>query len=114
MGILFEDAILYEESLGDPDNWTIKFDHLARKKAQQAWRESTSNLTLHSQHPSSLRDEDLLFYGSFVYGNVVVACSGVQQWYDMLISGWIAVAIEQLAMHEYQTEKAENPTKTYR
>ena len=44
----FEDAILYEESLGSPDNWTIKFDHLARKKAQQAWRESTSNLTLHS------------------------------------------------------------------
>ena len=109
-----EDAILYEESLGNPGNWTIKFDHLARKKAQQAWRESTSNLTLHSQHPSSLRDEDLLFYGSFVYGNVVVACSGVQQWYDMLISGWIAVAIEQLTMHEYQTEKAENPTKSYR
>ncbi|MFI3276053.1 hypothetical protein [Vibrio sp.] len=110
----FEEAVLYEESLGTPETWNIEFDRLARQKAKQAWRESTSNISLQSQHPTSLRDEDVLFYGSFVYGNVVVACSGVQQWYDMLISGWIAVAIEQLTMHEYQTQKIENPTKAYR
>ncbi|WP_264876809.1 hypothetical protein [Vibrio agarivorans] len=110
----FEDAILYQTSLGDPDSWTIRFDHLAQKKAAQAWRESTSNVQLQQIHPSSLREEDVLFYGSFVYGNIVVACSGVQQWYDMLISSWIALAIEQLMMHEYQTQKIENPTQTYR
>lgn len=110
----FEDAVLYETSLGNPEAWTIPFDDFARKKAQQAWRESTSNIQLQSQHPASLRDDDLLFYGSFVYGNVVVACSGVEQWYDMLVSGWIAVAIEQLTIHEYQTVKLENPTQKTR
>lgn len=110
----FDDAVLYETSLGTPESWSTPFDQLARKKAQQAWRESTSNIQLQTQHPASLREDDVLFYGSFVYGNIVVACSGVEQWYDMLISGWIALAIEQLTMHEYQTIKLENPTQTYR
>lgn len=110
----FDDAVLYETSLGTPESWSTPFDQLARKKAQQAWRESTSNIQLQTQHPASLREDDVLFYGSFVYGNIVVACSGVEQWYDMLISGWIALAIEQLTMHEYQTTKLENPTQTYR
>lgn len=110
----FEDAILHEASLGKPNEWTIPFDQLARKKAQQAWRDGSANINHQTLHPASLREDDLLFYGSFVYGNIVVACSGVQQWFDMLVSGWIAVAIEQLAMHEYQTTKIENPTQTYR
>lgn len=110
----FEDAILYQTSLGNPQEWTIPFDHFARKKAQQAWRNSTANMNTQTLHTSSLREDDLLFYGSFVYGDVVVACSGVEQWYDMLVSGWIAVAIEQLSMSEYQNNKINNSTKTYR
>ncbi|WP_413699841.1 hypothetical protein ACLKMH_21165 [Psychromonas sp. KJ10-10] len=110
----FEDAILYETSLGTPESWTIPFDQFARKKAKQAWRESMANIEVQNLHPSSLRDDDILFYGSFVYGNVVVACSGVEQWYDMLVSGWIALAIEQLTIHEYQTTKLQNPSQINR
>ncbi|QGG79676.1 hypothetical protein GH975_03465 [Litorivicinus lipolyticus] len=40
------------------------------------------------------------FYGSFVYGSVIVACSGVEQWFDVLVSGWVAVAFEQLLVHQ--------------
>ena len=110
----FEDAILHEASLGKPNEWTIPFDQLARKKAQQAWRDGCANLNHQTLHPASLREGDVLFYGSFVYGNIVVACSGVQQEFDMLVSGWLAIAIEQLTMHEYQTQKLEKPTQTYR
>lgn len=110
----FEDAILHQASLGSPSEWTIPFDQFARKKADQAWRGNTSNLNNQTFHTSSLRDDDLLFFGSFTYGDVVVGCSGVEQWYDMLISGWIAVAFEQLCMAEYQTNKTQNPTQTYK
>ncbi|PKF63305.1 hypothetical protein CW745_00160 [Psychromonas sp. psych-6C06] len=110
----FDEAILYEISLGKPKTWTIPFDQLARKKAQQAWRDGSANVNHQSIHPTSLREGDLLFYGSFVYGNIVVACSGVEQWFDMLVSGWVAVAIEQLAMHDYQTNKIQNPTQDHR
>lgn len=105
----FEEALLYETSLGEPENWTIAFDELARQKARQAWRGQSANINRQLLHPSSLQEDDVLFFGTFVYGDIVVACSGVQQWYDMLISGWIALAIEQLTMHEYQTIKAEAP-----
>lgn len=109
----FEDAILYEESIVN-SQWTIPFDDFARKKADQAWRSRSANINHQSVHPSSLRDGDILFYGSFVYGDIVVACSGVQQWFDMLVSGWIALAFEQLTMHNYQNTKIDEPTKVYK
>lgn len=110
----FENSILFEISLGTPEQWTIPFNDFARKKALQAWRNSQPNLINQSLHTSSLREEDLLFYGSFTYGDVVVACSGVEQWFDMLISGWVAIAFEQLCMSEYQKNKLNNPTQTFR
>lgn len=99
----FSNAILYQESIRNSETWENPYDEFARNKAEQAWRDSQANIVTQTRHPSSLREGDLPFYGSFVYGNVVVACSGVEQWFDMLISGWIALAFEQLMMHEYQT-----------
>ncbi len=99
----FTDAILYQESILSAEPWEHPFDDFARNKAEQAWRNAQANIVLQTQHPSSLRDGDLPFYGSFVYGHVVVACSGVEQWFDMLISGWIALAFEQLMVHERQS-----------
>jgi len=99
----FSDAILYQESIKNTDPWEIPFDDLARNKAEQAWRESQANVVAQTMHPASLREGDIPFYGSFVYGTVVVACSGVEQWFDMLISGWIALAFEQLMVHQHQT-----------
>ncbi|RBW43939.1 hypothetical protein DS885_12545 [Psychromonas sp. B3M02] len=110
----FDNAILVEKSLGTPKEWTIQFDHLARKKAHQAWRNGCANLDIQSKHPSSLQDDDILFYGSFVYGNIVVACSGVEQHYDMLMSSWIALAFEQLTVAEYTKSKTDTPTKAFR
>lgn len=97
----FSDAILYEESIKNLP-WEKPFDEFARSKAQQAWREQKANIETQALHPSSLRENDLPFYGSFVYGNIVVACSGVEQWFDMLVSSWIALAFEQLMIHEKQ------------
>ncbi|ETX10060.1 hypothetical protein MUS1_04315 [Marinomonas ushuaiensis DSM 15871] len=110
----FDDAILHECTLGTPETWPAPFDELARNKAAQTWRDSVANINHHTMHPSSLREGDVLFYGSFVYGNIVVACSGVEPWFDMLVSGWIAVALEQLTINEYQTTKAAEPTRRYR
>jgi len=98
----FNDAILHEESIKNSETWEKPFDEFARSKAEQAWRERQANIVAQTIHPSSLREGELPFYGSFVYGNIVVACSGVEQWFDMLVSGWIALAFEQLMIHEKQ------------
>ncbi len=98
----FEDAILYQETIRSSAPWESPYDELARKKAEQAWRERQANVVLQTSHPSSLREHDIPFYGSFVYGNIVVGCSGVEEWFDMLIAGWIALAFEQIFVHEHQ------------
>jgi len=100
----FNDAILYQESIRNSKKWENPYDEFARNKAEQAWRDSQPNIINQTMHPSSLRESDLPFYGSFVYGNVVVACSGVEQWFDMLVSGWVALSFEQLMVHEYQNK----------
>ncbi len=107
----FEEALLHERSLGTPEQWDKPYDKLARQKARQAWRHRSPNIYQQLVHPASLQEDDVLYMGTFVYGDIVVACSGVQPWYDMLISGWIALTIEQLSMHAYQTIKSENPTQ---
>ena len=98
----FADAVLYQETIGDSASWEKPFDDFARNKAEQAWRSGRPNVVNQTQHPSSLRQGDLPFYGSFVYGDIIVGCSGVEQWFDMLISGWVALAMEQLIVHEGQ------------
>jgi len=96
----FDDAILYQESIKTNEPWEQPFDDFARNKAEQAWREGVHNVLSQKLHPSSLREGDIPFYGSFVYGNVIVACSGLEQWFDMLVSGWIALSFEQLLIHQ--------------
>lgn len=99
----FTSAILYQESIRRSETcWDIPFDELARNKAEQAWREGQANVLTQTLSPSSMREGDTPFYGTFVYGNVVVACSGVEQWFDMLVSGWVALAFEQLMVHDFQ------------
>jgi len=101
----FSNAVLYQESIGDTQSWEHPFDEFARNKAEQAWRNSQPNIVAQTMHPSSLREDDLPFYGTFVYGNIVVATSGVEQWFDMLVSGWVALSFEQLLIHEIQSSK---------
>ena len=61
-----QNAILVEQSLGNPSEWAIPFDKLARKKAYQAWRNGCANVDIQTKHPSALQDDDILFYGSFL------------------------------------------------
>ncbi|MDO6459145.1 hypothetical protein Q4485_00390 [Granulosicoccaceae sp. 1_MG-2023] len=100
----FSEAVLYEESIRSGKPWEKPFDEFARNKAAQAWRRRQPNAVVQTLHPSSLRDGDLPFYGSFVYGDVVVGCSGVEQWFDSLVSGWIALSFEQLMIHQRQQQ----------
>ncbi len=109
----FEDAVLYEYSFTPESVWGNPYDELARAKAAQAWREGRSNRALFQSAPALIRDGDVAFYGSFEYEGVIVAASGVEAWFDVLISGWIAMAVQQLAQAELQVFKQENPASRY-
>ncbi len=109
----FESAILYEYSMTDKKNWANPYDEIARGKAQQSWRDGRNNVYKHLHCPATLKSGDIAYYGSFDYEGVIVASSGVEPWFDVLVSGWVAITIQQLAQAEYQAFTTKNPMERY-
>lgn len=109
----FKSTILYEESIKDGQEWKYPYAEIARSKAEQAWRNGQSNIITRMLAPATLKKGDTIYWGSFEYYGVIVACSGVEPWFDMLISGWIALAFQQLAQHEIQKFECSNPESCF-
>lgn len=80
---------LFEKSIGDKDGWEHDYEKVAQSKAQQIWQgRNDSGAT--SVVPHLLRSGDAPFYGAVKRKKVVVACSGVQPWFDQMIAGMVA------------------------
>jgi hypothetical protein len=109
----FEEAVLYEESITDKSSWENPYDEMAIAKARQAWRNGRSNFHAQMLSPATLKDGDLVFHGSFEYEGVLVAASGVEGWFDVLVCGWVALAIQQLAQDAFQKFLISNPGARY-
>jgi len=106
----FTEAIAYEESITDGKKWEHPYDQIARSKAEQEWRDNNgTNLITQLLAPAMLRDGYTLFYGSWSHYGQIVSCSGVEPWYDTLISMWLSTTIQQLAQHELQCFRLANP-----
>ena len=80
--------VLYEESVGDPKNWAYDFANIARCKALQLWHDRNDGRT--DCMPHLLFPGDTPFCGGVKRHGIVVAFSGVQPWYDKMISGMVA------------------------
>ena len=111
--VSFEEAILLEKSLSDKSHWENPYDEFARAKARQAWCDRSDNVRKHLLAPATLSVGEIVHYGTFEYRGVIVGSSGVEPWLDVLVSGWVALAIQQLAQDYYQNFKTENPTAAY-
>jgi hypothetical protein len=108
----FEDAILAEFSQGMGD-WEYDYKKFARSKAKQSWRNQQANIITQTLAPATLLSGDALYFGSFEYYGMIVACSGIESYFDMLISGWIALAYQQLSQHYIAKHKAAYPDEDF-
>lgn len=93
----FEDAILYEESIGDPARWDADYGAYARGKARVSWRTGLSTQAVLALHPHLLHAEDTRVWGSAVVDGIVVAASGANPWFDEAFSAAIAHLFKALA-----------------
>jgi hypothetical protein len=98
-------TILYERQLGrdtylpqltlDPDQpqvsaWERPFDLYARQKALLTARTGLPSRLVQSQCPHLLMPGNIVYGGSTIKDGLIVACSGVQSWYDEAIAEIIA------------------------
>jgi len=98
--LLQDDIILAEHSIGDPGKWEWDFKAIARDKAFQTRKHETPNQLIVERAPWLLHGTSFPFWGSAYRDGLVVAASGVQPWYDQMLSEMVASAIAALCMNE--------------
>lgn len=96
-------------AIGNPSDWKHPFDKITLGKASQAARIGQPNLVAQMMDPASLQSGDTVYYGSTVRGSVLVAASGFQPWFDVLVSELVAATYQQLIQNEIQVWKLANP-----
>ena len=112
-----EDAILYEESIGDPATWERDYNLIARAKAIASWRTGLPTHVLRETMPymlvASESASDTPYWGSAVLHGMVVAASGVQSWFDEWVSYMVAAACRAICIGVMQEEILKNDRRDF-
>lgn len=82
--------IIAEHSEGKPTKWKYPYKDIARDKARQLWDDRNNGGT--DIAPHLLFKGDTPFWGGVKRSGIVVACSGVQPYFDRMIAGMVADA----------------------
>lgn len=93
----FEDAILYEHSIGNRANWDADYQAFARAKALLHWRTGMDTHTVQTAYPHLLQHGDTHLWGTANVDGILVATSGANLWWDEAFSGIVACCLKALA-----------------
>ena len=96
-------VLLYEQSFGTIADWEHRYGIIARSKAIQLWTGRNDGRT--DNQPHLLFPGDTPYWGGVKRNGIVVACSGVQPWFDQMISGMTIDAMVALAYDAYKTDE---------
>ncbi|OGI87704.1 hypothetical protein A2995_01340 [Candidatus Nomurabacteria bacterium RIFCSPLOWO2_01_FULL_33_24] len=102
-----EPIVLCEESFGKKKEWRHRFDEIAQCKALQLWHQRNNGHLTTPVH--LLFPDDTPYYGGVDREGIVVACSGLQPYFDKMISGMVADLCIALAHDDW--EKSEDKAK---
>ena len=86
----FAGAILYEQSIGDPEKWDADYGAFARGKARLSWRTGLSSHEVVALKPHLLQAKDSPLWGSVCLDGVVVGVSGANPWFDEAFASAVA------------------------
>tara|TARA_B100000745_G_scaffold70949_3_gene42502 strand:- start:13868 stop:14326 length:459 start_codon:yes stop_codon:yes gene_type:complete len=103
---------IFEASVGNKSDWPHEFDEIARSKARQLWRgQNTDGNTDSMAH--LLFPGDTPYWGGVKRHGIVVACSGVQPYFDQMISGMIADAIKAFARFHFENSADKKEERSF-
>lgn len=93
----FEDAILYEYSVGDRSKWDADYAGFARAKARVAWRTGMDSHLVQELRPYLLAPGDTVLWGTAIVDGITVGVSGANPWYDEAFAGTVAMCLRAVA-----------------
>ena len=92
----FEDAILYEQAVGDREKWDADYAQYARGKARMSWRTGLDSHQVQEIAPHRVVQDDTTVWGSVCVDGIVVGVSGAQPWFDEAFAGAVAHAFKAI------------------
>jgi hypothetical protein len=104
----FEEAILYEYSVGDRSRWDADYAGFARAKARVAWKNGMDGHAVQELRPHLLTEGDTVLWGSIVLDGIVVSASGANAWYDEAFAGTVAMCLRAIAKANLSAERGKN------
>ncbi|MEA3453010.1 MAG: hypothetical protein U9Q96_01580 [Patescibacteria group bacterium] len=105
-------AILHEGFIGGNDG-RHEYREIALSKAKQAWISGMPNIFVQTSAPVLLQTGDTPYFGSFVYNGAVAAVSGLDPWFDQLVSMWIAGTFQEATQSYRQKWMKEHPDEDF-
>jgi hypothetical protein len=106
----FRGACYLVTSIGDLSRSAYPNMEIALKKAELSARTGRATAGIAPQY---LRAGDTVFWGSAVLDGIVVACAGLEERQDEMLSYWIAAAVQAAAKGELQRRIAERPEESF-
>lgn len=107
------DTVLAERSFGDRETWEHPYDEIAVEKYDLSVRTGLNSRLVQLTQPLLLRSGDVIYWGSVVVGDLVVACSGVQPWFDEAFARTIAAFCQALAESKQVQLRASTSSHRY-
>lgn len=99
--------ILYELSLGKEKKWEYPYKKIARNKFKLTVKWQCSTREIQALYPEMAGEKgDTFYFGSWIEGDIVVSCSGVQGYWDEAFSKIIIAVIRALVTEKQESEKA--------
>lgn len=89
---------IYEFPFGDRAEWTGDYGRIARSKAMLTHFHRMPTQIIQERCPYLLEEGDTTYFGSAYADGLTVACSGVEPWFDEMISWWVLSAIRALSI----------------
>lgn len=97
-------VVLYELDLGNTSEWEYDYGDIAMRKANLCLREKCDTEVVKIQRPFRYRVDDPPFLGGVYVEGLVVACSGVEGYFDQMFAQWIAAGCRAIATHRFEIE----------
>lgn len=106
----FKDAILHEQSIGDPKQWEADYRSFARGKAELAWKSACDTHLIQEVHPHMLQIGDSLLWGGVCRDGLIVAASGAHPWFDEAFANMVAGFLLALAQERVHAARERGET----
>ena len=94
----FDEAVLYEHSVGPRAHWDADYAQFARDKARLCWRHRMGGRQLVLMEPHRLAHDDSLLWGGVWLDGLVVAASGALSSWDEACSLMVAAHLRAIAL----------------